>query len=305
MEVASTTLRFPAGAGAMALVLLARTERADTAGRGSRPAARRAAPTGAPRPAGSPRAGQEHEHAAALFGERPRHRALHLRLERRRADRGRGSGSPPERRGPGSRSPAHRPAGARPRAPSRVADITSRRRSSRSTPCASRAKARPRSASRLRSWNSSNSTPATPSSPGSSRIMRVNTPSVTTSIRVSAETRECEPHAVADRSPDRLAQGRRHALGGRPGRQSPRLQHDQLAAAHPGLVHQSEGNDSGLPGPGRRDQHGGRPRPKRGQQGWEGLGDGKVGLHDGQEPSASGDAWAPHPRLEDIRSRVN
>ena len=74
------------------------------------------------------------------------------------------------------------------RAPSSVADITSRRRSGRSAPCASSASARPRSASSERSWNSSNSTALMPLNSGSSRIMRAKTPSVTTSMRVRAET---------------------------------------------------------------------------------------------------------------------
>ena len=69
--------------------------------------------------------------------------------------------------------------------------MTRMRRSSRKPSCASSASARPRSASSERSWNSSNSTAATPSSDGSSRIMRANTPSVTTSMRVRAETRLC------------------------------------------------------------------------------------------------------------------
>ncbi len=68
--------------------------------------------------------------------------------------------------------------------------MTTSRRSGRSRPWLSRAKARPRSASRLRSWNSSNSTAATPSRAGSSVIMRENTPSVTTSMRVRAEILE-------------------------------------------------------------------------------------------------------------------
>ena len=58
------------------------------------------------------------------------------------------------------------------------------RRSSRTLPWQSSAKASPRSASSERSWNSSNSTAPMPDSSGSSRIMRVNTPSVTTSMRV-------------------------------------------------------------------------------------------------------------------------
>jgi hypothetical protein len=76
------------------------------------------------------------------------------------------------------------------RAPSRVADMTRRRRSSRRPPCASRARAKPRSASSERSWNSSKRTAATPSRAGSSRIMRAKTPSVTTSIRVRRPTFE-------------------------------------------------------------------------------------------------------------------
>src|SRR5688572_685386 len=70
------------------------------------------------------------------------------------------------------------------RAPSSVADIGRIRRSSRRPRWQSRASASPRSASSERSWNSSNSTAPTPDSSGSSRIMRVNTPSVTTSMRV-------------------------------------------------------------------------------------------------------------------------
>ena len=57
-------------------------------------------------------------------------------------------------------------------------------RSSRRPCCASRAKARPRSASSERSWNSSNRTAAIPFNSGSSRIMREKMPSVTTSMRV-------------------------------------------------------------------------------------------------------------------------
>ncbi len=68
--------------------------------------------------------------------------------------------------------------------------MTRMRRSSRKAPWVSSASARPRSASRLRSWNSSKSTAATPSSVGSSRIMRVKMPSVTTSTRVRADTFE-------------------------------------------------------------------------------------------------------------------
>ena len=75
-------------------------------------------------------------------------------------------------------------AAAGPTSPS-VADITTSRRSGRSAARASVASARHRSASRLRSWNSSNTTALTFSSPGSRCSRRANTPSVTTSILVS------------------------------------------------------------------------------------------------------------------------
>ena len=73
----------------------------------------------------------------------------------------------------------------------RLADITTTRRSSRS-PRASSVSARPRSPSRLRSWNSSKITAATSPSSGSARIIRVNTPSVTTSIRVRRDLRSID-----------------------------------------------------------------------------------------------------------------
>ncbi len=193
---------------------------------------------------------QEDQDAAVVAAERRYERPARPAPRSGREDRVPGSGSRPGTCGPGSRSPAHRPAGRATPAPSRVADITSRRRSSRSTAWLSRAKARPRSASRLRSWNSSKSTPATPSSPGSSRIMRVKTPSVTTSMRVRAETRDSQPHAVADGLADRLAQGRGHARGRRAGGQPPGLEHDQLAAATQGSSSSASGTTVVLPAPG-------------------------------------------------------
>ena len=97
------------------------------------------------------------------------------------------------------------PRSAATRAPSMVADITRRRRSSRKAICTSWASAKPRSASSERSWNSSNSTAATPSSVGSSRMSRVKMPSVTTSIRVLRETldpnRIRRPTELPTRSP--------------------------------------------------------------------------------------------------------
>src|SRR5580704_3465275 len=76
------------------------------------------------------------------------------------------------------------------RAPSMVADMTRMRKSSRKPCCTSRASASPRSASSERSWNSSKITAPTPSSMGSSRISRVNMPSVMISIRVRLEILE-------------------------------------------------------------------------------------------------------------------
>ena len=80
-------------------------------------------------------------------------------------------------------------AAAGPTSPS-VADITTSLRSGRSAARTSVASARQRSASRLRSWNSSNTTALTFSSPGSCCSRRASIPSVTTSILVSRLTLE-------------------------------------------------------------------------------------------------------------------
>ena len=69
-------------------------------------------------------------------------------------------------------------------AESSVADMTIRCRSGRSASRTSNVNARPVSDCRLRSWNSSKMTQPTPLSSGSDWIMRVNMPSVITSIRV-------------------------------------------------------------------------------------------------------------------------
>ena len=144
--------------------------------------------------------------------------------------------------------------------------------------CASSARARPRSASRERSWNSSNRTAATPSSAGSSRIMRAKTPSVTTSIRVLRPILEPRRTRRPDRLADRLAERLRHAVRRRPRREPARLQHDDLAAVDPGLVEQHERHARGLAGAGRRDEHRVRPRAKaRRQVGEHGI-DGKGGV---------------------------
>ena len=69
-----------------------------------------------------------------------------------------------------------------------VADITTSRKSGRSTDRVSDASASATSASRLRSWNSSKTIAATPSRDGSRCKRRTSTPSVTTSTRVDADT---------------------------------------------------------------------------------------------------------------------
>ncbi len=68
-------------------------------------------------------------------------------------------------------------------AASSVADIAISARSGRSAERASSASARPRSACRPRSWNSSKITQPTPGRSGADCSIRVSTPSVTTSIR--------------------------------------------------------------------------------------------------------------------------
>ena len=189
IEVASTTLRWPLGAGAMA--------RSCTAA------------SSAPNSGTISIASVMDPFAEKILGAAdfrgPRQERQHRARDRRAA---------PSRSHPPSAAPAaHRPCGrdsgfrtgkARPsldmtgaspssfatRAPSSVADITRMRRSSRRPTCASRASASPRSASSERSWNSSNSTAATPDSSGSSRICREKMPSVTTSILVARETLE-------------------------------------------------------------------------------------------------------------------
>ncbi len=89
----------------------------------------------------------------------------------------------------GLRSPgAARRTSARLARPSSVADMITRRRSGRSDACTSSASAAPRSPCRWRSWNSSNRIAPMPASSGSSWIMRVRMPSVTTSMRVRADT---------------------------------------------------------------------------------------------------------------------
>ena len=98
-----------------------------------------------------------------------------------------GAGRGSQRVSTGKARPSERMTGASSRAAtgsaSSVADITTMARSGRSAARASHASARPRSAFRLRSWNSSKIRQPTPGKSGSDWIMRVRIPSVTTSIR--------------------------------------------------------------------------------------------------------------------------
>ena len=57
-------------------------------------------------------------------------------------------------------------------------------------------------------------------------------------------------------SPTSFARCRRHALGGGPGGQAARLQHDQLAAVDPGLVEERERYARRLASAGRGDKNG-------------------------------------------------
>ena len=143
------------------------------------------------------------------------------------------------------------------RAPSIVADMTRSRKSSRRPCCTSRAKARPRSASSERSWNSSNSTAATPVEhrvvehqprehafgdhldPGAARDLRV------------------KPHPHADRIADLLAQRLRHPLGGGARGEPARLQDEDAAAFGPRFAGEDQRHARGLAGAGRGDEHGG------------------------------------------------
>ena len=95
------------------------------------------------------------------------------------------------------------------------------------------------------------------SSSGSSRIMRANTPSVTTSIRVLRADLRAEPHAQSHRLADRFAQRARHPVRRRARGEPARLEHDDLAPGDPGLVEQRERHARGLAGARRRDEHGG------------------------------------------------
>ena len=200
MFVASTTLRRPGGGGRQRRVLLLRAAARRT---GAGPACLRA---NAPfcscdctrRISRAPGRNTSTSPASSL--KRPPHdaRASATRPNRRSAAAARQQRRGWCRHSRGCHRPGARPAdcttGASPSfaampCASSVADITSSFSSGARFACASSVSARPRSACRLRSWNSSNMTRPTPSSAASCCNMRVSTPSVTTSMRVSRETR--------------------------------------------------------------------------------------------------------------------
>ena len=73
-------------------------------------------------------------------------------------------------------------------------------------------------------------------------------PSVTTSMRVAAETRGLAADAVADGCAHRLAQASRPALGGGAGGEAARLQHHDAAGEH--RTSSASGTRVVLPAPG-------------------------------------------------------
>ena len=189
IEVASTTLRWPLGAGAMARSCTAASS-APNSGTISIASVMDPLAEKILGAADFRRTRQERQHRARIGAQRHRDRIRHLPLQRRIGLAAEIAGLAPERRGLRCDITGASPSSLATRAPSSVADITRMRRSSRRPTCASRASASPRSASSERSWNSSNSTAATPDSSGSSRICREKMPSVTTSILVARETLE-------------------------------------------------------------------------------------------------------------------
>ena len=75
-----------------------------------------------------------------------------------------------------------------------------------------------------------------------------------------------EPDTIADSLADALAQSLRHPLGAGAGRDPPRLQHDDFAAAKPRLVEQRQRHPRGLARAGRSHQYRGIVAGKRARQ---------------------------------------
>ncbi len=80
-----------------------------------------------------------------------------------------------------------------------------------------------------------------------------------------------QPHAIADRLSDRFTEALRHASCRRPGRQPPRLLHDDLGYAEPRCVEKGERHARRLAGTRRRHQDGSIARLQCGLQAWQGL----------------------------------
>ena len=134
--------------------------------------------------------------------------------------------------------------------------MTRRRRSSRSAACASSAKARPRSASQaalveLVEQHRGDALER--------RVAEDHAGEHALGDHLDARARaglRLQPHAVADRLADPLAQRLRHVRRGGARGQPARLQHDDLAAPGPVLVQQGERDPGRLAGAGRGDEHG-------------------------------------------------
>ena len=251
IDVASTTLRRPGGAGAIARSCIV-ARRAHHKAPPHRYPDRRCAR------AATPRCGGFRPRRAERPAANPRRRAAPARPHRRpaarsaAAHRARDSASRPGTRGLRSRSPAHRRAASPTRAPSSVADMTRSLRSSRRPCCTSRASAKPEIGVEraLMEFVEQNRGDARRAS-GSSRMSRVNTPSVTTSIRVAP--RDFASRSARDsrrcRRPSR--QGRRHARGRGAGGEPARLEHEDLLPLPPRLRPAStSGTRVVLPAPG-------------------------------------------------------
>ena len=87
-----------------------------------------------------------------------------------------------------------------------------------------------------------------------------------------------EPHAIAHRLADRLAERRRHAPRRRARGQPARLLHDDLATPEPRRIEQRQRHARRLAGAGRGDQHGGIALGQHRLQARQALVDGE-GLH--------------------------
>jgi len=105
-----------------------------------------------------------------------------------------------------------------------------------------------------------------PDSSGSLSSMRVSTPSVTTSMRVSGPTRVSPLHAVPDGAADRLVQFVGHAPGDGAGGHPARFQQHDFPPAKPRFPQQSKGNPRRFSRSRRRHEQGRFAGPHRFRQ---------------------------------------